>query len=226
MKKISTHPDYPVEKGRFLRGNDFSPAAIAVILNTDEDKIPAEIEELVRAGLESGAALSGTIQTPNIGFEKMICNIVANPNIRYLILAGPESEGHRTGDALQALIKNGIDDKKKIIGTEALFPFLYNISLNAVKRFRKQVSLVNLLCRCYVSLIRKAVWSTYQESPVEFMEYSLYDQGAYSETPLYEKIAWNITQPWLYPVDENEKEAIKKANDLIEKLKAMSKGIK
>ena len=77
MLKIPLHADYPMEKGRYIRGNDYSPVAVAVVLNTDEDKIPPEIEELVRAGAESGAALSGTVQTPNIGFEKMICNIVA-----------------------------------------------------------------------------------------------------------------------------------------------------
>ncbi|MGE5316537.1 MAG: hypothetical protein ACM3ME_00980, partial [Chloroflexota bacterium] len=91
MLKVSPHPDYPPEEGRYLRGNDFSPVAIAVILKTDADKIPPEVEKLVRAGIESGAALAGTVQTENIGFEKIICNIVANPNIRYLILGGPES---------------------------------------------------------------------------------------------------------------------------------------
>ena len=83
MLKVTPHPDYPPEDGRYVRGNDASPVAVAIILNHDADKIPPEIEILVRTGIESGAALSGTIQTENIGFEKVICNIVANPNIRY-----------------------------------------------------------------------------------------------------------------------------------------------
>ncbi len=58
----------------------------------------------MRAGIETGAALSITVQTENIGFENIICNIVANPNIRYMIVGGPESEGHSTGEALKALI--------------------------------------------------------------------------------------------------------------------------
>ncbi len=64
MLKVKPHPDYPTEEGRYLRGNDFSPVAVAIILNQDDDKIPPEIQALVQAGLESGAALSGTIQTP------------------------------------------------------------------------------------------------------------------------------------------------------------------
>lgn len=69
MLKVRPHPEYPPEEGRYLRGNDFSPVAVAIVLNTDEDKIPPEIEHLVRVGVETGAALSGTVQTPNIEFE-------------------------------------------------------------------------------------------------------------------------------------------------------------
>ena len=91
MLKVKPHPDYPPEEGRYIRGNDASPVAVAIILNCEADKVPLELTKLVRVGAESGAALSGTVQTENIGFEKIICNIVANPNIRYLILGGPES---------------------------------------------------------------------------------------------------------------------------------------
>ena len=90
MLKVKPHPDYPPEEGRYIRGNDSSPVAVAIILNCEADKVPLELTNLVRVGAESGAALSGTVQTENIGFEKIICNIVANPNIRYLILGGPE----------------------------------------------------------------------------------------------------------------------------------------
>ncbi|MCX6701091.1 MAG: hypothetical protein NTV68_14435, partial [Methanomicrobiales archaeon] len=100
MLKVSPHEAYPSEEGRYLRGNDYSPVAVIIILTTDAEEIPPEIERLVRTGVESGAALSGTLQTANIGIEKVICNIVANPNIRFLILGGPESEGHKTGDAV------------------------------------------------------------------------------------------------------------------------------
>ena len=55
--------------------------AVAIILNHDADKIPHEIEILVRTGIESGVVLSGTIQTENIGFKKVDCNIVAIPVI-------------------------------------------------------------------------------------------------------------------------------------------------
>ena len=144
MLKVNPHLDYPPEEGRYIRGNDFCPVAVTIILNCDADKIPAELEKLVRAGIESGAALSGTVQTENIGFEKIVCNVVANPNIRYLVLGGPESEGHLTGEALKALISNGVDEKKRIIGTNAPHPFLFNLPMEFIERFRKQVTLIDL----------------------------------------------------------------------------------
>jgi tetrahydromethanopterin S-methyltransferase subunit A len=107
MLKVEVSPDYPAEEGRFLRGNDFSPVAVVVVLIYDEDKIPKDIETLARVWVESGAALSGTMQTENIGVEKMVCNIIGNPNIRYLILTGPESPGHSTGEAIISLVKYG-----------------------------------------------------------------------------------------------------------------------
>jgi hypothetical protein len=63
MLKADPHPDYPPEDGRYLRGNERSPVAVAIILNTSPDKIPPELESVVRAGIEAGDALSGAVQT-------------------------------------------------------------------------------------------------------------------------------------------------------------------
>ncbi len=223
MLKVNPHPDYPPEEGRYIRGNDFSPVAVVIILASDADKIPPEIEKLVRTGIEGGAAISGTVQTENIGFEKIICNIVANPNIRYMILGGPESEGHLTGEALKALIFQGVDEKKRIIGTDAPHPFLFNLPMELIDRFRKQLSLVDLQFEGDPDVIRKAVWSCYQEKPVDFKGYSLYDPGAYPEPSLSGKITWRVTQPWVEPPEEKELEAVKKYKELMERLEARSK---
>ena len=219
MLKVNPHPDYPSEDGRYLRGNDFSPVAVAIILNTDADKIPVELEYLVRAGIETGAALSGTVQTENIGFEKIVCNIIGNPNIRYLIVGGPESAGHLTGEALKALISNGVDEKKRIIGTDAPHPFLFNLSVQMIERFREQLSLIDLQFEGDPNLIRKAVWSCYQESPVEFRGYLLYDQGAYPGPPLSGKLTWRVTKPWAEILDDNEREGQRRAQELMERLR-------
>ena len=222
MLKVEPHPNYPPEEGRYLRGNDYSPVAVAIILNCDADKIPADLEQLVRVGLESGAALSGTVQTENIGFEKIICNIVANPNIRYLVLGGPESEGHQTGQAMKALIENGVDNRKRIIGVKAPHPVLFNLPLEFIDRFRNQLELIDVQFEGDPEIIRKAVWSCFQESPVAFRSYSLHDPGAYSAEPLSGRITWRVTQPWTEPYNEEEREALDKAKAMVEKLRKRS----
>jgi len=89
ISKVKPSPDYPNERGSYLRGNDFSPVAVVVLLNaprplvnqpdTKDIEIPPDIENLVRISVETGAALAGTLQTENIGIEIIICNVVGNP---------------------------------------------------------------------------------------------------------------------------------------------------
>ena len=206
MLKVKPPDGYPPEEGRYVRGNDYSPVAVCVILDTFDFAIPTELNELVMAGTDSGAALSGMLQTENIGLEKMICNIVANPNIRYIVLCGRESVGHLPGESLLALKENGVADTKQIIGTRAPTPNLYNIPLELIERFIRQIiSIVNLLCQpgekdtsvpgLNPKVIEKAVWSCYQEEPVPFMGYTLYDIGAYPEPAICYKTASKLSQP-------------------------------
>lgn len=219
MLKVDPHPDYPTEEGRYLRGNDRSPVVVVVILNHAEDKIPRDIEELVRTGLEAGAALSGTVQTENVGFEKIICNVIANPNIRWAVLTGPESEGHLTGEAFKALLANGVDEKKRILGTSAPHPLLFNLPMEFIQRFRAQVSLIDLQFQGTPETVRRAVWSCYQEQPVEFGGKQVYDIGAYPEPPLSGRITSRIMEPWKQPQNEREQEAVRKRQEWIERVK-------
>ena len=219
MIKATPHTNYPAEAGRYIRGNDASPVALAIVLNTDEDKIPADLERLVRVGVENGAALAGTVQTPNIGFEKIICNIVGNPNIRYLILGGPESPGHHTGASLKALFANGVDDRKRIVGTDAAYAVLHNIPAEFILRLLQQVTLLDLQFEPEQS-IRHAVRACYQEQPVPFRGYSLFDPGPFDGSPLDGRITWRVTQPWSEPDNDAERAALARAKALMERLKA------
>jgi len=219
MLKVEPAPGYPPEEGRYLRGNDCSPVAVAVILIYDQEKIPPDIENLVRVGLEGGAALSGTIQTENIGIEKLICNIVANPNIRYLVIFGPESPGHQTGDALLRLVDNGVDEHRRIIDAQARTPYLFNLPVEYIARFRQQVRIINLVDEGDPELLRRAVWSCFQEEPTPFQNYTLSDPGAYPEAPLSGQLTWRVTRPQAEPKDEAEREQREKLRALMARVK-------
>lgn len=219
IRKTKPAEGYPPEPGCYLRGNDYSPVAVCVILKWRREETPKDIENLVRTAVESGAALAGTLQTENIGLEKVICNIVSNPNIRYLVLCGPESPGHLTGEVIAALMKNGMDEKRRVIGTDSPTPYLFNIPVEYVDRFRKQITLVNLLNEGDPELIRLAVCACFQERPTRFRDYELHDPGAYPEPPLDGKITWRINEPYKEPKNEQERQEIEKGKALMDLIK-------
>jgi len=205
VRKVGPAPDYPPEEGCCLRGNDYSPVAVIVILRWRREETPPDIENLVRVAVESGAALAGTLQTENIGLEKVICNVVANPNIRFLIVCGPESPGHLVGDAIVALAKNGTDERRRIIGTKAPTPYLFNLPPEHVRRFRQQVTVIDLVDEGSPEVLRQAVWSCYQEEPTKFRHHELCDPGSYPEPPLSGKITWRVAHPEREPNSEEER---------------------
>ena len=205
LAKHEPSADYPPEEGCYLRGNDYSPVAVLVILKYEREKTPPGIEQLVRTGVESGAALAGTLQTENLGLEKVICNLVANPNIRYLVVCGPESPGHHVGETILALAKNGLDAHKRIIGTTAPTPYLFNIPLESAERFRKQITVIDLINEGSDEVLRQAVCACYQEKPTPFRGYMLHDPGAFPEPPLSGKITWRVTHPEREPKSPTER---------------------
>jgi tetrahydromethanopterin S-methyltransferase subunit A len=217
--KVKPPDGYPPEDGGYLRGNDYSPVAVVILLHTVQDKIPDFLKELAKVSVESGAVLAGFLQTENLGIEKIICNVVANSNIRHIVLCGIESAGHHPGQTFEALIKNGVDDKRTIIGATSQTPYLYNISPEAIDRFRKQVKLVSLLIdddrklRIDPERIKQIISACIQESPTKILDFTLYDPGAYPEPPIYQKITWRVERPWTHHSEEDD-ETIRKIREM------------
>ncbi len=148
--------DWPVEEGRYWVGNKRSPIAV----NTLGD---VELPELLRPHLEPFVAICGKNVTENIGIEKVIRNIITNPNIRVLVLCGPESKGHFVGQAFKALKENGIDDSGRIIGAVGPIPFLKNMSKEEVEQFRNQVEIVDLINETDIEKIVGVVRELYEK---------------------------------------------------------------
>lgn len=84
-------------------------------------------------------------------------------------------------------------------------PFLYSLPLEVLARFDKQVNtIINLLCKSGESgmkapgldpnVVKKAVPSCYQESLMAFMDYTIYDPGAYPEPAIYRKMVSKLNQ--------------------------------
>jgi tetrahydromethanopterin S-methyltransferase subunit A len=132
--KKSPASGWPLVKGDFISGDANSPVAIVTMGSHLDEK-----------GLcDAGAALCGSCKTENLGLEKVIANIVANPNIRFMLCCGTEVKGHLAGQTMIALHKNGVKEGR-VVGAEGAIPFIENLKDEAIKRFQEQVECVNIM---------------------------------------------------------------------------------
>ena len=90
-------------------------------------------------------AIYGSLKTENIGIEKIVANIISNPQIRILIVCGEDIRGHRSGKSLISLHKNGIDKNHKIIDAPGAIPYIENLKKEAIDRFQTQVEIIDLI---------------------------------------------------------------------------------
>ena len=132
--KKSPASGWPIIKGDFHSGKAESPVAVATMgSHLDEQGI-----------CDGGAAICGSCKTENLGLEKVIANIISNPNIRFLLLCGTEVKGHLSGQTLAALHANGVE-KGKVVGAQGAIPFIENVDDAAIKRFQEQIEVVNIM---------------------------------------------------------------------------------
>lgn len=90
-----------------------------------------------------GVAIAGSLATANLGVEKIVRNVIANPSIRYLVLWGRDSPLFRQGQTLGALCANGVDGDRRVISASGYMPRLSGLAPGLIDRFRAQVELVD-----------------------------------------------------------------------------------
>jgi len=133
-EKKSPASGWPIAKGDFHSGDASSAVAVVTMgSHLDEQGI-----------CDGGAALCGSCKTENLGLEKVIANIISNPNIRFVLLCGTEVKGHLSGQTLVALHKGGVKEGR-VVGAEGAIPFIENLNDAAIKRFQEQVEFVNIM---------------------------------------------------------------------------------
>src|SRR5712691_2487560 len=104
---------WPVVDGSYSVGDSTAPVAVCALTS----------DELLRPiALLPGVAIAGEVQTANLGIERIILNVTANPSIRFLLLCGKESRLFRPGQSLAALAENGVDTEGHIIGAQGYEP--------------------------------------------------------------------------------------------------------
>jgi tetrahydromethanopterin S-methyltransferase subunit A len=127
---------WPPHAGDYLLGHPDGSVAICTLSNRD---LPA------RLTAEPTVAIAGRCDTENIGVEKVVLNLVANPRIRWLVVCGKEGKGHRAGDAILRLKERGVGADMRVLESASWRPILKNLTLLEVARFREQIEVINLV---------------------------------------------------------------------------------
>ncbi len=135
--QVSDHR-WPPIVGEYLVLNPQAPVAVSTLGSAS---LAGELASRKPAGL----AIVGKTETENIGVDKIVKNIVANPSIRYLVVAGPETQGHQSGRTLMALAANGVNAEGQVLGSPGKRPVLRNVTAEEIATFRQQVQLIDLI---------------------------------------------------------------------------------
>ena len=140
-EKVEARDGWPPFPGSYSVLRFHAPIAICTL--TDD-----QLAESIAKKSPSGVAIIGTMQTENLGIERLVQNILANPNIRFLIVCGEDSRrriGHLPGASIVALARNGVNERLRIIDAPGKRPVLKNLPVGAVEHFCTFVEVVNLV---------------------------------------------------------------------------------
>ena len=88
--------------------------------------------------------IAGRLLSENRGIDEMIKFRLKNPSLHHIIVCGIDVKGHRSGQALLSLHKNGVNGNGRITGAVAPYPVL-TCSLNEVESFRRQTIVYDLI---------------------------------------------------------------------------------
>ena len=158
--KKSPADGWPIINGDYQIGDPESPVAATTLGSHNED-VP----------VAAGAAIAGPCKTENLGIEKVVANIISNPNIRFLILCGSEVQGHVTGQSFEALHQNGVDsEKRNIIGATGAIPYVENVPDEGIERFQSQIEIVSMIDVEDYSAIQSKIKKCIEKDPGAFEE--------------------------------------------------------
>ena len=125
------------------------------------------VENVARV-IPEGLSIVGSLQTENLGIERVVTNVVSNPNLRFLVLCGEDTAGavgHFPGQSLLALARNGTDRRGRIQGAKGKRPWSKNLDRAVLDHFRKHVEVIDAIGVRDVSQIARCVDECAERDP-------------------------------------------------------------
>ena len=102
------------------------------------------LEQISKSDLMDKIAIAGRLLSENRGIDAMIKFVTGNPDLRVIIVCGKEVKGHRPGQALLALVKNGVDRNERIIGASGPYPILRSTAQD-IAAFIRQIGIIDMI---------------------------------------------------------------------------------
>jgi tetrahydromethanopterin S-methyltransferase subunit A len=150
---------WPAVAGTYEVGDPQAPVAVCALTS---ERLVEPLAHL------PGVAIAGKVYTANLGIERIVLNITANPCIRFFLLCGKDSPLFRPGQSLAALAESGVDEQRQIIGAAGYDPVLPTLAPERVAQFRRQVEVVDWTGEEDLRAIERAISGLAARNPGRF----------------------------------------------------------
>ncbi|MDP9016272.1 MAG: tetrahydromethanopterin S-methyltransferase subunit A [Thermoproteota archaeon] len=100
------------------------------------------LEIVCRSSLMDKVLIAGRLLSENKGIDAIIGFTINHPELNRILLCGKEVKGHRAGQALLALARNGVSTSGRIIGADGPNPIITRCAQD-VDIFRRQVRVID-----------------------------------------------------------------------------------
>ncbi|HEX2169546.1 MAG TPA: hypothetical protein VHF65_04535, partial [Nitrososphaera sp.] len=116
------------------------------------------LEMLSRSSLMDKVLIAGRLLSENKGIDAIIGFTINHPELNRILLCGKEVKGHRAGQALLSLSRNGVDTSNRIIGADGPHPIITRCAQD-VDIFRRQIQVIDSVGTVDIDRIAKLLVS-------------------------------------------------------------------
>ena len=156
---MTSSATWPAVAGSYQVGDPQAPVAVCTL--TSEDLI-APLARL------PGVAIAGKVYTANLGIERIVVNITANPAIRFFLICGKDSPLFHPGQSLVALAERGVDEQRRIVGAVGYDPVLPTLALERITQFRRQVEVLDWTGEADLQALAEGIGGLLARNPGRF----------------------------------------------------------
>lgn len=139
----------PIEEEVFY-GNPKSNIAICTLSSI------SLLKEVANSSIIKEIAIAGRLLSENKGIDSLVRSVLSNEKINTIILCGKDTLGHKPGNSLLCLYKNGMDENHKIIDSSSPHPIL-TVTKKEISKFQRQVKIVNEIGETNVSKLENII---------------------------------------------------------------------